>query len=223
MFDARPAYYFTLAGTWAQDLLAGHERVWEALPELKTFILGLQKQLNPTDYQIYGPQKDVYIHTSARISPSSIIQGPTIIGPGVELRPNVFIRSTALLEAGSSVGFSVEIKNALLLPEATLAHFNYCGDSIVGRHAHLGAGAITSNLKADHSNVTIKLKKEKLDTGLRKFGAVIGDSAEIGCNAVLNPGSLIGPEARVYPLAMFRGFLEAKHIFKQDGSLCPLH
>lgn len=222
MFDANAAYFFDLQDSWARDLLEGRDPVWGALPALKDFILKLQGQLNPADYQIMGQDQDVYVHRSAKIAPSCVLQGPSIIGPGVELRPNVFIRSTALIEAGATVGFSVEIKNALLLPGATLAHFNYCGDSILGKHAHLGAGAITSNLKSDHSLVTVQSGAEKFPTGLKKFGAIIGDQAEIGCNAVLNPGSLIGPASRVYPLSMFRGYLPAHHIFKQNGQVIPL-
>ena len=223
MFDSSAAYYFDLEGAWAKSLLADREQVWEAIPELKAFILKLQSQLNPEDNAVTGPEgAAVYVHKTAAIAPSCVLQGPTIIGPGVELRPNVFIRATALIEAGASVGFSVEIKNALLLPGATLAHFNYCGDSILGGHAHLGAGAITSNLKSDHSLVTVQVGAEKVATGLKKFGAIIGDYAEIGCNAVLNPGSMIGPRSRVYPVSMFRGFLPAQHIFKQDGQSYPL-
>lgn len=223
MFDARAAYYFDLQASWAKDLLEGRALVWEAIADLKAFILKLQSQLNPADYDILGPEDAaVYLHKTARVAPSCVLQGPTIIGPGVELRPNVFIRATALIEAGASVGFSVEIKNALLLPGASLAHFNYCGDSILGGHAHLGAGAITSNLKSDHSLVTVQVGAEKVTTGLKKFGAIIGDYAEIGCNAVLNPGSMIGPQARVYPVSMFRGFLPARHVFKQDGQAYPL-
>ncbi|MDD7402222.1 MAG: UDP-N-acetylglucosamine pyrophosphorylase [Eubacteriales bacterium] len=222
MFDTNAAYFFDLQDTWAKDLLDGCNPVWEALPALRDFILKLQGQLNLADYQIIGQDQDVYVHRSAQIAPSCVLQGPSIIGPGVELRPNVFIRSTALIEAGATVGFSVEIKNALLLPGANLAHFNYCGDSILGKHAHLGAGAITSNLKSDHSLVTIQSGTEKLPTGLKKFGAIIGDQAEIGCNAVLNPGSLIGPASRVYPLSMFRGYLPTRHIFKQNGQIIAL-
>ena len=142
------------------------------------------------------------------------IAGPTVIGPETEVRPGAFIRGNALIGAGCVVGNSTEVKNAILFDGAQAPHYNYIGDSVMGHKAHTGAGAVTSNLKQDHSNVTVLKDGERVETGMRKFGAMLGDNVEVGCNSVLNPGTVIGRDSNIYPTSMVRGFVPANSIYK---------
>lgn len=212
--------YFDLSGCLSEDFLKSFEYIWQALPEIKNFILDLQKKLPREEYEEWG--ENVYVHKNAKVDETAIIQGATIIAENVEIRPYSFIRANALVEARTLIGYNCELKNVIILPDTQVAHFNYCGDSILGRHSHMACGAITSNLKVDHSLVTVDNGKEKIATNLKKFGAIIGDNTEVGCNAVLNPGSLLGPESRVYPLSMIRGVLPANSIFKNNGEVVKI-
>ena len=151
------------------------------------------------------------------------LYGMRWLGPETEVRPGAFIRGNALIGAGCVVGNSTEVKNAILFDGAQAPHYNYIGDSVMGHKAHTGAGAVTSNLKQDHSNVTVLKDGERVETGMRKFGAMLGDHAEIGCGSVLNPGTVVGKNARVYPLSMVRGFVPANHIYKKAGEVAEIH
>lgn len=211
---------YDLSHTLAKPLMENFTYPWEVLPLIGEFILGLGETLSPEEYE--RREDNVWIAKSAKLYPNIYIAGPTIIGPDTEVRPGAFIRGNALIGAGCVVGNSTEIKNAILFDGAQAPHYNYIGDSILGYKAHTGAGAITSNLKQDHSSVTIRTKDERVETGLRKFGAMLGDNVEIGCGSVLNPGTVIGRSARVYPLSMVRGFIPGFSIYKRAGEIAGI-
>ncbi len=194
--------------------MLGYEFVWEALSDLGDFIISCGKQLGG---EYYSPCENVWIHRSAVISASAKITAPCIIERGATLRHCAYIRGNAYIGEGALVGNSCEIKNSVLMRGACLPHFNYAGDSIIGCGAHLGAGAVISNLRLDKKSVTVAYKGEKINTGKRKFGAAIGDKAEIGCGAVICPGSIIGKESLVYPLSCVRGYVGERQIYKSDG------
>ncbi|MBO5253604.1 MAG: UDP-N-acetylglucosamine pyrophosphorylase [Clostridia bacterium] len=214
------ANLFDLSHTLAKPLLENFTYPWEALPLIREFILGLGETLSPDEYECRDG--NVWIARSAKLYPNIYIAGPTIIGPDTEVRPGAFIRGSALIGAGCVVGNSTEIKNAILFDGAQAPHYNYIGDSILGYKAHTGAGAITSNLKQDHSNVSIRTEDERFETGLRKFGAILGDGAEVGCGSVLNPGTVVGRKARIYPLSMVRGFVPGFSIYKRAGEIAGI-
>ena len=176
------------------------------------------------DKDIYEEREEnVFIAKSAKIYPNTYIAAPAIIGENTEVRPGAFISGNALIGAGCVVGNSTEVNNAILFDGAQAPHYNYIGDSILGYKAHTGAGAITSNLKQDHSSVTILAEGERIQTGMRKFGAILGDGAEVGCGGVLNPGTVIGRGARIYPLSMVRGFVPGFSIYKRAGEIAAIH
>lgn len=208
---------FTFKDKIYQDYFQQASYVWELLPKIKDFILQHQKNLPAEEYSEI--QTNVFVHKTAKIAASAEIHGPSIIGPHVEIRPNAFIRGSAYIAANCLIGSSCELKNVFFLPYAQVAHFNYVGDSILGYHAHLGAGAITSNVKGDKSLVVVQSSREKIETGLKKFGAILGDHTEIGCNAVLNPGTIIGKNSRVYPLSFVRGVIPPSSLFKNNGEI----
>ena len=185
---------------------------WEILPRLNDLIHHIGKNLDPSRYDT--PTDGVWIAKTAKVSPTASIAPPAIIGENTEVRHCAFIRGSALVGDGCVVGNSAELKNCILSDGAQVPHFNYVGDSILGYKAHLGAGAVTSNVKSDRSPVRIKAGDTVIDTGLKKLGALLGDYAEIGCHAVLNPGSIIGKNATVYPTASVRGVVPANHILK---------
>lgn len=214
------ANLYDLQYTQARPLLENLTYPWEALPLIGSFILELGKTLSPEEYE--QREENVWISKSAKLYPNIYIAGPAIIGPNTEVRPGAFIRGSALIGAGCVVGNSTEIKNAILFDGAQAPHYNYIGDSILGHKAHTGAGAITSNLKQDHSSVTIRDGSERVETGMRKFGAMLGDGAEIGCGSVLNPGTVVGRGARVYPLSMVRGFVPGFSIYKRAGEIAEI-
>lgn len=203
----------SLAGEW----LAGFTWPHEALDGIAALILALAERLEPSQYQQPAPQ--VWIHQSARVASSALITGPCIIGPGSEIRHCAFIRGSALVGADCVVGNSTELKNCILFDGVQVPHFNYVGDSILGYKAHMGAGSITSNVKADRSHVVIKSASNSLQTNRKKVGAFLGDHAEIGCNAVMNPGAVVGRNAMVYPTALVRGTIPENHILKTDGTV----
>ncbi len=204
---------FDLSHTQAAPLLERTEYPWEALSALGDFILTLGKSLPAGEYEQRG--ENVWIHKTATIYPNNYIAGPCIIGPETEVRPGAFIRGKALVGAHCVVGNSTELKNVILFDNVQVPHYNYVGDSILGYKAHIGAGGVTSNVKQDKSLVTVRLEGGKIETGLKKFGAMLGDHVEVGCNSVLNPGTVVGRGSRVYPLSMVRGFVPAGHIFKR--------
>ena len=199
--------------TEARAFLSGFQFPWEALDGIKDCILSLQTQLGE-DYREIAPQ--VFVHRTAVVAPTAFIGGPCIIGPGTEVRHCAFIRGSALIGRDCVVGNSVEVKNAILFDHVQVPHFNYVGDSILGYCAHMGAGAVTSNVKSDKTPVTVKFGQEKMDTNRKKFGAVLGDHAEVGCNSVLNPGTIVGRNSSVYPTSCVRGVVPSGCIYKSQ-------
>ena len=203
-----------LAHTAAAPLLERFAFPWEALPEIGAFIKELGPALPADEYD--QPEEWVWLHKTVKRFPNNYIAGPCIIGPETEIRPGAFIRGNALVGGGCVVGNSTELKNVIIFDTVQVPHYNYVGDSILGYKSHMGAGAVTSNVKQDKSPVTISLPSgERVETGLKKFGAVLGDHVEVGCNSVLNPGAVVGRNSRVYPLSMVRGAVPPDSIFKQ--------
>ncbi len=207
--------FFDLSRSLAGAYLAGLAQPWEALPGIKNLILTLGPTLGP-DYDEIAPQ--VWVHKTAVIAPTASVTGPCILGAGTEVRHCAFIRGSALVGDGCVVGNSVELKNAILFDGVQVPHFNYVGDSILGYKAHMGAGAVTSNVRADKGLVVVHGDQE-IATGLKKFGAILGDFVEVGCNSVLNPGTVIGPHSNVYPTSCVRGTIPANSIYKNDGTV----
>jgi len=190
---------------------------WEVLPFIGEFIKELGKELPSDEYN--SPSENVWIHKTAKIAPSASITGPCIICENAEIRQCAFIRGNAIVGRKSVLGNSCEMKNAILFDEVQVPHFNYCGDSILGYKSHMGAGSITSNVRQDKQNIVLHINGEHIETGLRKFGAILGDNVEVGCNAVMNPGSIIGRGTNVYPLSMVRGFVPAGSIYKNENEI----
>jgi len=208
---------FDLKHTEASSLLAGCKYPWEALPLIGSYIKELGKTLSESEYD--HPAEFVWIAKSAVVAPTAYINGPCIIGPETEVRHCAFIRGNALVGKGCVVGNSTELKNVILFDKVQVPHYNYVGDSILGYKAHMGAGAITSNVKSDKKLVVVKNGDERMETGLKKFGAMIGDQVEVGCNSVLNPGTVIGRESHIYPLSSVRGQVPAESIYKHRGEV----
>ena len=208
---------FDLEHTIAREYLENYEYPWEALPEIKNFIRELIEKLDRNEYTEY--KKDVWVHKSATIAPTADVNGPAIIGPKSEIRHCAYIRGSAIIGEGCVIGNSCEVKNAVIFDKSQVPHFNYVGDSILGFHAHMGAGSIVSNLKSDGKNVTIRVGDVKIPTNLRKFGAIIGDNVEVGCNSVLNPGTIVGKNSNIYPLARVRGLVPERSIYKDEDNI----
>ena len=192
---------------------------WEALPQISGWIIELGKTLSSEEYEQRG--ENVWIAKSATVYPSAYIVGPAIIGPNTEVRHGAFIRGNALVGANCVVGNSVELKNVVLFDKVQVPHYTYVGDSILGYKAHMGAGSITSNVKSDKTLVTVRTRDALLESGLKKFGAILGDGVEVGCNSVLNPGSVIGRNSNIYPLSMVRGHVAENSIYKKAGEIVP--
>ena len=207
----------TLEETIAKDIFTGLTYPWEALPKINGFIRQLGATLSEEEYDKVG--EDVWVAKSAKVAPSAYIAGPSIIGKDAEIRHCAFIRGNAIVGEGAVVGNSTELKNVILFNKVQVPHYNYVGDSIFGFKAHMGAGAITSNVKSDSTLVVVKTAEENIETGLKKFGAILGDEVEIGCGTVLNPGSIVGVQANVYPLSSVRGVVPAKSIYKRQGEV----
>ena len=195
------------------------EYPWQVLPRIKEIILEIGKTLPADRYD--NPSEGVWIAKSAKVSPSASIGGPCIIGEDTEIRQCAFIRGSALIGDGCVIGNSTELKNCIISDCCQVPHFNYVGDSILGYKSHMGAGSITSNVKSDKTLVCVRAGEEKIETGLKKFGAMLGDFVEVGCNSVLNPGTVIGPHSNVYPLSSVRGAVPANSIFKAAGNIVP--
>lgn len=206
---------FDLDHTIAKELFNGKTYPWEVLSDIENFILKLGPTLPKDEFD--NPKEGVWIAKDAKVFESAYIGAPCIIDHGAEIRHCAFIRGSAIVGKGATVGNSVELKNCILFDECETPHYNYVGDSVLGYHAHMGAGSVTSNVKADRLNIVVKDKDEQLATGRRKFGAALGDWAEIGCNAVLNPGSIVGRHSNVYPTTCFRGVLASESICKNTG------
>lgn len=205
-----------LQHTIASELFEGLNYPWEALPRIKAFAEALGRELGEGFREI---APGVWAHESARIAPSASVEGPCVIDEGAEIRHCAYIRGSAIIGKGAVVGNSTELKNCVIFDGSQVPHYNYVGDSILGHKAHMGAGSILSNVKADKKNIVVKAEGVAIETGLRKFGAVLGDHAEIGCNAVLNPGTVIGRRGQVYPTSSVRGVVPEDHIFKGKGEL----
>ncbi len=206
--------------TLAWSYLCRFSYPWEALNGLAEFIRALGERLSLEEYERIG--EDVWISKTAKIAPSAVICGPAVVGHGSELRTGAFLRGGTLVGDGCVVGNSVELKNCILFDGVQVPHFNYVGDSILGYRAHLGAGAVTSNVKSDKTMVSVRFSKADIPTGRKKLGAILGDGVEIGCNCVLNPGCVIGAGSRVYPLSSVRGYVPENSIYKTGGEITPI-
>ena len=206
-----------LSHTLAGDYLAQFEYPWQALDGIKDFILALGPTLPADEYD--QPAPNVWVHKTAKVFPSAYLGAPCIIGPETEVRHCAFIRGSALVGANCVVGNSVELKNVILFDNVQTPHYNYVGDSILGYKSHMGAGSITSNAKSDKTLVVVKNGEERIETGRKKFGAILGDHVEVGCNSVLNPGTVIGRNTSVYPTSSVRGAIPADSIFKAQNDI----
>lgn len=208
---------FNLNETIAKGLFEGATYPWEILPKIGAYIVELGNTLSLDEYDKKGD--NVWIAKSADVAPTAFINGPAIIGKNAQVRHCAFIRGNAIVGENAVVGNSTELKNVILFNGVQVPHYNYVGDSILGYKSHMGAGSITSNVKSDKTLVTIMTEDEKIETGLKKMGAVLGDNVEVGCNSVLNPGTVIGSGTNVYPLLMVRGFVPSKSIYKKKGEV----
>ena len=208
---------FDLKRTIAADYLRKFTYPFEALKGISELIIHLGESLDANIYERKG--ENIWVAKSAKVAPTAFLGGPCIIGEHTEVRHCAFIRGSALVGNGCVVGNSVELKNVIIFDDVQVPHYNYVGDSILGYHSHMGAGSITSNVKADKTNVVIKSETDSIETGLKKVGAFLGDYAEIGCNSVLNPGTVIGRNSNVYPLSMVRGVVPANSIYKKKGEI----
>ena len=208
---------YNLNETIAKDIFEGCIYPWEVLPKIKDFIITIGESLNKEEYEKIG--ENIWIAKSAKIAKTAYINGPAIIGKNAEVRHCAFIRGNAIVGENSVVGNSTELKNVILFNNVQVPHYNYVGDSILGYKSHMGAGSITSNVKSDKKLVVVKNKDEKIETGLKKFGAMLGDCVEVGCGSVLNPGTVIGKNTNIYPLSSVRGVIKEKSIYKKQGEI----
>ena len=210
---------FDLEKTIAAELFAGKTYPWEVLDGIKDFILALGPTLSDEEFD--HPAEGVWIARDATVFPSAYIGAPCIIDHGAEIRHCAFIRGSAIVGKNCVVGNSTELKNVVLFDNVQVPHYNYVGDSVLGYKAHTGAGAITSNVKSDHSAVIVRCGDERAETGRKKFGAVLGDYAEVGCNSVLNPGTILGRHTTVYPTSSVRGTVPENCIYKGKNEIVP--
>lgn len=217
MKEATIKELYNLDETIAVKLFEGATYPWEVLPKIGEFIVKLGETLDPSEYDKKG--ENIWIAKSANVFPSAYINGPCIIGKKAEVRHCAFIRGNAIIGEGAVVGNSTELKNVVLFNKVQVPHYNYVGDSILGFCAHMGAGSITSNVKSDKTLVVVKSKDEKIETGLKKFGAMLGDHVEVGCNSVLNPGTVVGRNASIYPTSCVRGVVLEGSIYKKQGEI----
>ena len=208
---------YNLDETIASKIFEGATYPWEVLPKIEEFIKELGNTLSSEEYEKRG--EDIWIAKTATIAPTAYIKGPAIIGKNAEIRHCAFIRGKAIVGEGAVVGNSTELKNVILFNKVQVPHYNYVGDSILGYKAHMGAGSITSNVKSDKKLVVVNNKEEKRETGLKKFGAMLGDNVEIGCGSVLNPGTVIGKNTNVYPLSSVRGVVPSNSIYKKQNEI----
>lgn len=205
---------YNLEETIAAPLLEQYEYPWKVLPYIKEFIKALGNALPEDRFEKRG--EDIWVAKSATVAPTACLNGPCIVDEEAEIRHCAFVRGSAIIGKGAVVGNSTELKNVILSNKVQVPHYNYVGDSILGYKAHMGAGSITSNVKSDKTLVVVKSAEENIETGLKKFGAMLGDCVEVGCNSVLNPGTVIGRHTNVYPLSRVRGFIPENSIFKDQ-------
>ena len=208
---------YNLDETIAKDLLENLTYPWEALPKIADYIIELGNKLDPEKYEKKG--ENIWIAKTAKVYPSAYITGPAIIGEDAEIRHCAFIRGKVIVGNGAVVGNSTELKNVILFNKVQVPHYNYVGDSILGYKSHLGAGAITSNVKSDKKLVIVKGKEEQIETGIKKFGAMVGDNVEVGCGSVLNPGTVVGKNTNIYPLSSVRGVVPENSIYKNKNEI----
>lgn len=208
---------YDLSQTIAADLFEGAEYPWQVLPLIGDFIKKLGASLDKSEYD--ETAENVWIAKSAKVAPTAYINGPCIIGKEAEIRHCAFIRGNAIVGEGAVVGNSTELKNVVLFNKVQVPHYNYVGDSILGYKSHMGAGSITSNVKSDKALVKVRCDDEVIETGLKKFGAMLGDNVEVGCGSVLNPGTIVGRGSNIYPLSSVRGYVEAGSIYKKQGEI----
>ena len=209
---------YDLSHSAAGDYLKGFTYPREALSGITQLILSLGQHLGD-DYEQVKPQ--VWVHKTATVAPTAFLGAPCIIGAGTEVRHCAFVRGSALVGENCVVGNSVELKNVILFDNVQVPHYNYVGDSILGYKSHMGAGSLTSNVKSDKTLVVVKSGSEEMPTGLKKFGAMLGDHVEVGCNSVLNPGTVIGPNTNIYPTSCVRGVVPPGSIWKTGGVVVP--
>lgn len=212
---------YDLNETIAAKLFEGKTYPWEVLPEIKDFIVELGNSLDPSIYEKKG--ENIWIAKNAKVAATASLTGPLIVDENAEIRHCAFVRGNAIVGKNSVVGNSTELKNVVLFNNVQVPHYNYVGDSVLGFKSHMGAGSITSNVKSDKTLVVVKDKEagEEIETGLKKFGAMLGDYVEVGCNSVLNPGSVLGRHTNIYPTSCVRGVIPENSIFKKDGIAYP--
>lgn len=211
MENIRVSELFDLKHTIASEYLKGFAYPWEALPGICDLVRTIGKGLDEAEYEKRA--EDVWVHRSARVVPTAVLVGPVIVGPGCFIGHCAFVRNGVILGSDCTVGTCVEVKNSIIFDKVDLAHFNYVGDSILGYGSHLGGGAITSNLRLDEKNITIR-GNQAIDTGLLKVGAMVGDKVQVGCNAILNPGAILGRSSVVYPLVSVKGVVAPDSVVK---------
>lgn len=208
---------YTLEETIAGDIFEGVTYPWEVLPKISAFIVELGNTLDEEEYERRG--ENVWVAKSAKVAPTAFINGPAIIGKDAEVRHCAFIRGNAIVGEDAVVGNSTELKNVILFNKVQVPHYNYVGDSILGFKSHMGAGSITSNVKSDKKLVVVKTPDGNIETGMKKFGAMLGDEVEVGCGSVLNPGTVIGSHSNIYPLSSVRGYVPGNSIYKKQGEV----
>lgn len=208
---------YNLDETIAKELLESVTYPWEALPKIAEFIVELGNKLDSNVYNKVG--EDIWIAKNAKVAPTAYIHGPAIIGENAEIRHCAFIRGKAIVGEEAVVGNSTELKNVILFNKVQVPHYNYVGDSILGYKSHMGAGSITSNVKSDKKLIIIKNGEEKIETGMKKIGAMLGDEVEVGCGSVLNPGTIVGKNTNIYPLSSVRGVVPEKSIYKSRNEV----
>lgn len=217
MEECKISNLYNLDETIAKDIFSECEYPWEVLPKIKDFIIKLGESLDKNEYEKIG--ENVWIAKSAKIALTAYINGPAIIGKEAEVRHCAFIRGNAIVGQKAVVGNSTELKNVILFNNVQVPHYNYVGDSILGYKSHMGAGSITSNVKSDKKLVIVKNGNEKIETGLKKFGSMVGDNVEVGCGSILNPGSVIGRNTNIYPLSSVRGVVKPNSIYKNQNEI----
>lgn len=217
MENAKISSLYDLEQTIAKDLFEGLTYPWEALAKISDFIKELGPKLDPEKFEQRG--ENIWIAKSAKVAPTAFLNGPLIIDENAEVRHCAFVRGSAIVGKGSVVGNSTELKNVVIFNSVQVPHYNYVGDSVLGYKSHMGAGSITSNVKSDKTLVVVKEGNEKVETGLKKFGAMLGDYVEVGCNSVLNPGTVIGRHSNIYPLSSVRGVIPANSIYKNKNEV----
>lgn len=217
MIEIKDLFSNISENTIAGEIFNNKKYPFEVLPKIGEFIIKLGNELDSSLYK--NIKKNVWVHINAKVAQTASLNGPLIVDDGAEIRHCAFIRGNAIVGKGAVVGNSTELKNVILFDKVQVPHYNYVGDSVLGYKSHMGAGAVTSNVKSDKTPVTIKVGNQIVETGLKKMGAVLGDYVEVGCNSVLNPGTIVGSGTNIYPLSMVRGYVSANSIYKRQGEV----